>query len=106
MKRNILHILWAAAVIPLALVSCRQEVIPGETDGSDAQPFLITVTDGGYASETTAGTGKAGSRATENGYTTTFTAGDQCGLYIVRGTEIVYDNICLTATADAGGNLT
>lgn len=106
MKRNILHILWAAAVIPLALVSCRQEVIPGETDGSDAQPFLITVTDGGYASETTDDTGKAGSRATENGYTTTFTAGDQCGLYIVRGTEIVYDNICLTATADADGNLT
>ncbi|WP_304155756.1 fimbrillin family protein [Phocaeicola plebeius] len=106
MKRNILHILWAAAVIPLALSSCRQEVVFDETDGSDAQPFLITVTDGGYASETTAGTGKAGSRATENGYTTTFTAGDQCGLYIVRGTEIVYDNICLTATADAGGNLT
>lgn len=106
MKRNILHILWAAAVIPLALVSCRQEVIPGETDGSDAQPFLITVMDGGYASETTDDTGKAGSRATENGYTTTFTAGDQCGLYIVRGTEIVYDNICLTATADADGNLT
>lgn len=106
MKRNILHILWAAAVIPLALASCRQEVVPGETDGSDAQPFLITVTDGGYASETTAGTGKAGSRATENGYTTAFTAGDQCGLYIVRGGEIVYDNICLTATADAGGNLT
>lgn len=106
MKRNILHILWAAAVIPLALASCRQEVIPGETDGSDAQPFLITVTDGGYASETTDDTGKAGSRATENGYTTAFTDGDQCGLYIVRGGEIVYDNICLTATADAGGNLT
>lgn len=103
MKRNILHILWAAAVIPLALASCRQEVVPGETDGSDAQPFLITVTDGGYASETT-----DGSRATENGYTTTFTAGDRCGLYIVRGTEIVYNNICLTATADADaeGNLT
>lgn len=101
MKRNILHILWAAAVIPLALASCRQEVVPGETDGSDAQPFLITVTDGGYAAEAT-----DGSRATENGYITTFTAGDRCGLYIVRGTEIVYDNICLTATADADGNLT
>lgn len=108
MKRNILHILWAAAVIPLALASCRQELVPGETDGSHAQPFLITVTDGGYASETTAGTGKAGSRVTENGYITTFTAGDRCGLYIVRGGEIVYDNICLTATAtaDADGNLT
>lgn len=106
MKRNILHILWAAAVIPLALSSCRQEVVPGETDGSDAQPFLIAVTDGGYASEATDDTGKAGSRATENGYTTAFTAGDRCGLYIVRGDEIVYDNICLTATADADGNLT
>lgn len=100
MKRNILHILWAAAVIPLALASCRQEVVPGETDGSDAQPFLITVTDGGYAAEAT-----DGSRATENGYTTTFTAGDQCGLYIVRGTEIVYNNICLTATEGTDGSL-
>lgn len=105
MKRNILHILWAAAVIPLALASCRQEVVPGETDGSDAQPFLITVTDGGYASETTDDTGKAGSRATENGYTTAFTAGDQCGLYIVRGTEIVYNNVCLTATEGTDGSL-
>lgn len=100
MKRNILHILWAAAVIPLALASCRQELVPGETDGSHAQPFLITVTDGGYASEAT-----DGSRATENGYTTTFTAGDQCGLYIVRGTEIVYNNICLTATDGTDGSL-
>lgn len=100
MKRNILHILWAAAVIPLALASCRQEAVPGETDGSDAQPFLITVTDGGYASEAT-----DGSRATENGYTTTFTAGDRCGLYIVRGTEIVYNNVCLTATEGTDGSL-
>lgn len=100
MKRNILHILWAAAVIPLALASCRQELVPGETDGSHAQPFLITVTDGGYAAEAT-----DGSRATENGYTTTFTAGDQCGLYIVRGTEIVYNNICLTATEGTDGSL-
>lgn len=100
MKRNILHILWAAAVIPLALASCRQEVVPGETDGSDAQPFLITVTDGGYAAEAT-----DGSRATENGYTTTFTAGDRCGLYIVRGTEIVYNNVCLTATDGTDGSL-
>lgn len=100
MKRNILHILWAAAVIPLALASCRQELVPGETDGSHAQPFLITVTDGGYAAEAT-----DGSRATENGYTTTFTAGDQCGLYIVRGTEIVYNNIRLTATDGTDGSL-
>lgn len=100
MKRNILHIFWAAAVIPLALASCRQELVPGETDGSHAQPFLITVTDGGYAAEAT-----DGSRATENGYTTTFTAGDQCGLYIVRGTEIVYNNIRLTATEGTDGSL-
>lgn len=100
MKRNILHILWAAAVIPLALASCRQEAVPGETDGSDAQPFLITVTDGGYVAEAT-----DGSRATENGYTTTFTSGDRCGLYIVRGTEIVYDNICLIATDGTDGSL-
>ena len=100
MKRNILHILWAAAVIPLALASCRQELVPGETDGSHAQPFLITVTDGGYAAEAT-----DGSRATENGYTTTFTAGDQCGLYIVRGTEIVYNNIRLNATDGTDGSL-
>lgn len=99
MKRNILHILWAAAVFQLALASCRQEVVYGETDGNDARPFVITVTDGGYASGTD-GMEKTGSRVTENGYTTTFTAGDQCGLYIVRGGEIIYDNICLTATYD------
>lgn len=29
------------------------------------------------------------SRAVENGYKTEFTAGDKCGLYIVRGGEVV-----------------
>lgn len=105
MKRNIIHILWAAMLIPFALASCRQEVFPGETDGSNAQPFLITVTDGGYASEATGGMGETGSRAMESNYTTKFTAGDKCGLYVVRSGEIVYDNICLTASDGANGSL-
>lgn len=101
MNRNIIHSLWMAAVLPLFLASCQQEELPGMNGASDATPLSITVTDGGYAS-----TDKAATRAAENGYSTEFTAGDECGLYIVRGNTVVYDNVKLTATAGADGSLT
>ena len=82
MKRNIIHTLWAAALL------------------------LITVTDGGYALTTSAdGSQKAATRATEDGYRTEFTAGDACGLYIVRNGAVVYDNVKLTATTGTDGSL-
>lgn len=102
MKRNILNTLWMAAVLPLALASCQQEELPGVTDTAGAQVFSITVTDGGYHSD---GNAAGMTRATENGYSTEFTAGDVCGLYIVRNGTVVSKNVKLTAT-EQGGTLT
>ena len=96
MKQNIIHTLWAAALL---LTACQQEELP--LPGADnAAPLAITVTDGGYAS-----TDKATTRATENGYRTEFAAGDQCGLYIVRGGAVVCENIELTAAEGTEGGL-
>ncbi|MDO4179835.1 MAG: fimbrillin family protein [Bacteroidales bacterium] len=99
MKRNILNTLWMAAALPLAFASCQQEELPGVTDTAGAQVFSITVTDGGYHSD---GNAAGMTRATENGYSTEFTAGDACGLYIVRGNTIVHKNVKLTATEQDG----
>ena len=99
MKRNIIHTFWMAAALPLLLASCTQEELPDVNGTSDLAPLSITVTDGGYAS-----TEKTMTRAAENGYRTDFTAGDECGLYIMRGGTVVYDNVKLTATASANGN--
>lgn len=96
-----------AAVVLLA-ASCEQEELPGVgADGT--QTLAITVTDGGYAPADRNGGSSAGvpqTRAAENGYTTEFTAGDECGLYIVRGGELAYANVKLTATAATDGTLT
>ena len=94
MKLNIQHILWAVVL----LTACAQEEF-SLSGASDVTPLSITVTDGGYVS-----TDKAATRATENGYRTEFTAGDACGLYIVRNGAVVYDNVKLTATESANGN--
>lgn len=102
MKRNILNTLWMAAVLPLALASCQQEELPGVTDTAGAQVFSITVTDGGYHSD---GNAAGMTRATENDYSTKFTSGDECGLYIVNGSRVV-ENVKLTATAGTDGTLT
>lgn len=107
MKRNLLHTIWVAAVVLLA-ASCEQEELSGVgADGT--QTLAITVTDGGYAPADRDGGSPAGvpqTRAVENGYITKFTAGDACGLYIVRGGELAYANVKLTATAATGGTLT
>ena len=103
MKRNIIHTLWAAALL---LTACTQEELP--LPGADnAAPLAITVTDGGYAPTASPGDMQkaTATRATENGYRTDFTAGDQCGLYIVRNGAVVYDNVKLTATTGTDGSL-
>lgn len=99
MKRNIIHTLWTVA-LPLLLASCQREELPDMNGTSDLAPLSITVTDGGYSSD-----GQQ-TKAAENGYRTEFTAGDECGLYIVRGGTSVYDNVKLTATAGTDGSLT
>ena len=103
MKRNIIHTLWAAALL---LTACTQEELP--LPGADnAAPLAITVTDGGYAPTASPGDMQkaTATRATENGYRTEFTTGDACGLYLVRGGAVVYDNVKLTATTGTDGSL-
>ena len=90
--QNIYHLLQAALL--LLLVSCTQEEFPAAQD--KALQLTISVTDGGYTSTE----GKT-TRAVENGYTTEFTEGDACGLYMVRGGKPVYSNVKLTAEKDA-----
>ena len=96
-----------AAVLPLLLASCQQEELSGMNGTSDLALLAVTITDGGYAPAASAdGRQKAATRATENGYRTDFTAGDECGLYIVRDGKAVYENVKLTATAGSDGSLT
>ncbi len=80
-----------ALAAALLLASCTKDDPAGIPQEDGIQTFIITVTDGGYGSLT---------RAEENGYATKFTEGDACGLYIVRGGTLAYENVKLTATAD------
>ena len=95
--QNIYHLLQAALLLLLA-VSCTQEESPAAQD--KARQLTISVTDGGYTSTE----GKT-TRAVENGYTTEFTEGDACGLFMVRGLysdkKMIYSNVKLTAERDA-----
>ena len=95
--QNIYHLLQAALL--LLLVSCTQEEFPAVQD--KAQQLTISVTDGGYTSAVENMKTRVETRAVENGYTTEFTEGDACGLYVVRGTQTVYSNVKLTAERDA-----
>ena len=94
--QNIYHLLQAALLLLLA--SCAQEEFPAAQN--KALQLTISVTDGGY----TSAKGKT-TRAVENGYTTEFTEGDACGLFVVRGLysdkKMVYSNVKLTAERDA-----
>lgn len=78
--QNIYHLLQAALL--LLLVSCTQEEFPAVQD--KAQQLTISVTDGGYTSAVENMKTRVETRAVENGYTTEFTEGDACGLFMVR----------------------
>lgn len=97
--QNIYHLLQAALLLLLA-ASCTQEEFPAAQD--KARQLTISVTDGGY--NTSAVDGKI-TRAVENGYTTEFTEGDACGLFMIRGLysdkKMIYSNVKLTAERDA-----
>ena len=89
-----------AALLLLLAASCTQEEFPAAQD--KARQLTISVTDGGY--NTSAVDGKI-TRAVENGYTTEFTEGDACGLFMIRGLysdkKMIYSNVKLTAERDA-----
>lgn len=91
-----------APILCAGFVACQKESL---CDMQGAQEFTITVTDGGYAVAATEGAQPA-TRIAEEDYRTRFTAGDRCGLYIVRNNKLIYSNIKLTATAGADGTLT
>ena len=95
MKAKITHFLYMAAVV--LLTACSQDddmptVVPPQDNG---KPLTFTITDGGFSAG-----GNSGTRAAEEGYKTNFTAGDACGLYIVRNGEVKNANVKLTATQD------
>lgn len=97
MKAKITHFLYMAAVV--LFTACSQDddmstVVPPQDNGKP-----LTITDGGFSAG-----GNSGTRAAEEGYKTNFTAGDACGLYIVRNGEVKSANVKLTATQD-GGNV-
>ena len=105
MKIQNIYPLLQAALLLLLAVSCTQAEFPDAQDNV-ARPLAISVTDGGYTSTE----GKT-TRAVENGYTTEFTEGDACGLFMVRGLysdkKMIYSNVKLTAERDAStGKLT
>lgn len=101
----------AALLLIAGLAGCSEEETLSGTPGDTRTPITITVTDGGYTPDDAARQRTAGSdirqnadsrpstRAVDNGYATTFTAGDQIGLYIVKsdGTYAA-ENIPLTLT--------
>lgn len=104
MKQRRIYNRLLAVVAPMlcaGFVACQKDSLCDMQGAQGAQEFTITVTDGGYAAAATEGT-----RITEEGYRTRFSAGDRCGLYIVRNNELIYNNIKLTATAGADGTLT
>lgn len=88
MKHRSIYTSVIAAAGLLLMSGCSQE--EGLTV-SGTQPMTVEITDGGYVAED-------GTRATENGYSTEFTAGDECGLYVMRNGTAVYENVKLTAT--------
>ena len=87
-------------VVLLLLAACTKEETPSFQE--KAQPLSIAVIDSGYDNATNVAPNDAPvTRAEEKVYTTEFTEGDACGLYVVRGTQTLYSNVKLTAEKDA-----
>ena len=96
-KRQILYPILAATLLLASCTADETTFAPNE-----AQQLSVTVTDGGYASAISDEPNIASAtRTVENGYTTEFTAGDACGLFVARGGRMVYANVKLTAETDA-----
>ena len=101
--QDIYHLLQVALLLLLA--ACTKEELSAIQD--EAQQLSITVTDGGYISATSADPNASPTtRTVEKDYATEFTTGDACGLYVVRGSQMIYSNVKLTAERDAAtGNI-
>lgn len=114
--KSLKHIYTLPLLISLfsvALLSgCSQKELPEDTTPTgDTRSFTITVSDSGYQSFKGTSTRSTGSsisaRSTESSISTTFTAGDEIGVYAVRNGQILsdIDNLRLTATDDGKGGI-
>lgn len=100
MKLNITHFFYMAALVLLTACSQDDETSTTDTPPQDnGKPLTFTITDGGFSTG-----GNSGTRAAEDGNKTNFTAGDACGLYIVRNGKVRSANVKLTAT-QSGENI-
>lgn len=94
MKTSITHFLYMAALVLLTACSQDDETSSTATPPQDnGKPLTFTITDGGFSTG-----GNNGTRAVEEDNKTNFTAGDACGLYIVRNGKVRSANVKLTAT--------
>lgn len=94
MKTKTLFYMALAAVMT-TLAACSQDDDMQQDAAPVATPIEFEITDGGYGgAETT--------RAVEEGYYTRFEATDECGLYIVNGSNLKATNVKLTASEENG----
>lgn len=73
------------------IYSCTDNISPLPDENKYKVSFEIA--DNGYSSSIS-------TRSIDNGYTTEFTTGDCCGLYVIRDGRIIYHNIQLIAERD------
>ena len=103
MKHTYIHplrILALLGAMMATLCGCQKDDL-APTHPQDE--LLLTIVDNGYTGNTTTYNNGTWSeqpptRATENGYKTTFTEGDQIGLYAVKNNALTATNVCLTLT--------
>ncbi len=89
-KQKIIYSVSAVAL--LFMTACDNNELPVDVDNEQSRQLSIAVTDIGYSS-----VADMSSRTIEKGFATEFTAGDACGLYVVREGKLIYSNVKLTA---------
>jgi len=94
MKTKTLFYMALAAVMT-TLAACSQDDDMQQDAAPVATPIEFEITDGGYG-------GAEATRAKEEGYYTRFEATDECGLYIVNGSNLKATNVKLTASEENG----
>ena len=93
---NILYRSLHLAGLLLVIASCGKDEAVMPAGAEVGQTLTISIIDSGHA----AAEGPA-TRTVEDGYTTKFSEGDVCGLFMFRGGQTVYSNLKLTAETDA-----
>ena len=93
---NILYRSLHLAGLLLVIASCGKDEAVMPAGAEVGQSLTISIIDSGHASAEGPAT-----RMVEDGYTTKFSEGDVCGLFMFRGGQTVYSNLKLTAETDA-----